>query len=71
MAKTKDNSRRPKYRIFLGKEHGYYSADVQFRGVPKAQADQLFHKEANNTRNYLHRTIGMKQAEIELVTPDK
>jgi hypothetical protein len=67
--KKRDDSKRPKYRVSLGLTvGGYYHPDVHFKGVPKEEAEQLFHKEANNVRNYLHRTIGIKGAALELVS---
>lgn len=65
--KIRDDSRRPRFRVFLGSDVGYYHPDAPFRGVTKEEAAQFFHKEANNTRNYMHRTIGYKGAAIEEV----
>ncbi len=58
---------KPLYRIFMGQQHpGYYKGSSHWQPVPKEQADQLTHKVANDTQNYLRR-LGYKGASIEPV----
>ena len=52
MSKTQKTN-KPLYRVTLGKDKGYYSANIAWRGCTKEEADLFTHKQAVLIMNHL------------------